>query len=111
MSNKLEISSSSSTPPIAILRPYLAAEAISISEAAAMAHRKVRTMHNWVNQFRIGRAIGGKTLISKVALSMKMEGDPEALELYLSGDRTSPQVVRYYTQLGLPIPVTINGGA
>jgi hypothetical protein len=41
---------------------------------------------------------------------MFMDGDKQALNAYLRGDRTSPNVVRYYERLGLGHLLT-KGGA
>ncbi|WP_363351853.1 hypothetical protein [Methylocystis echinoides] len=39
--------------------------------------------------------------VSRVALAMHLDGDEEALRLYLSGDRVSARVAGYFRRAGL----------
>jgi hypothetical protein len=91
----------------AILRPFIRAEVISVVDAARIANRAVRTIREWVGKYKIGRVIpaDGRLLsVSVVALTMVLDDDFAALELYLRGDRHSHAVTQYYDRLGIPVP-------
>jgi hypothetical protein len=88
----------------AILLPYDPAEAIGIAEAARRAGKSPRTMREWCCLHQIGRRIGGRWVVSQVALDMLLEGDPQTLDTYLAGDRSSERVRSYYTRRSIPIP-------
>jgi hypothetical protein len=53
-----------------VLRPFHRAEVLSIAEAAAIAGRAVRTLREWCFCHDIGRRIGGRWAVSKIALTM-----------------------------------------
>jgi hypothetical protein len=97
-------------PPVAkllepqILRPFNRSEVLSIAEAAHLAGRSERTIRDWCLLNDIGRRIGGRWAVSRVALAMFLDGDREALASYLGGDRTSPAVTTYFERCGLPLP-------
>lgn len=86
-----------------ILRPFHRGEAIPVAEAAEISGRSVRTVREWCSSFDIGRRIGGQWAVSRVALQMLLDGDWDALKLYLAGDRHSESVVRYYEALRIPL--------
>ena len=86
------------------LRPFHRSEALSISEAARLAGRSVRTLRDWCARLDIGRRIGGQWAVSRVALAMFLDGDREALASYLRGDRTSPTIRAHFERCGLPVP-------
>jgi hypothetical protein len=83
------------------LIPFDRREAISIAEAAEIAGRSVVTIRNWVIDCELGRHIGGHWAVSRVALTMFLDGDLDALAMYLSGDREDSRVVRYFERLGI----------
>ena len=85
------------------LKPYHAAEAITVAEAAVLAKRTRRTLRDWCNLHDLGRRIGGQWAVSRVALAMYLEGDSEALEAYLRGDRQSAFVVDYFERFNIPL--------
>jgi hypothetical protein len=87
----------------AILRPYNAAEALTIEQAALIAGRSPRTIRDWAARFDIGRRIQGRWAISKVALAMFLDGDAVALAAYLAGDRSSPKATEYFERCGVPL--------
>jgi len=87
-----------------VLVPFHRSEVLSITEAAAIAGRSVRTMREWCLRHYIGRRIGGQWAVSKVALAMLLDGSWDALGAYLSGDRSSPTVVAYFERCGVPLP-------
>ena len=93
------------TPP-GILRPYDPAEVIGTSEAAQRAGKSERTLRNWCMEIPVGRKINGHYSVSQIALDMKLNGDEEALEAYLAGERATPVVAAYYERLGLDVPST-----
>jgi hypothetical protein len=95
--------SAGATEP-AILRPYHAAEAISIREAAHIASRSPRTLREWAARLDLGRVICGQWRISKIALQMALDGNRDALKRYLAGDRHSPEVVAYFRHCAVPLP-------
>jgi hypothetical protein len=85
-----------------ILRPFDAAEAIRVNVAARLAGVAPRTIQHWCTVHRIGRRIGGgHWRVSRVALAMHLDGDEEALRLYLSGDRVSARVAGYFRRAGI----------
>jgi hypothetical protein len=86
-----------------VLVPFDLKEALAISEAAAIAGRSTVTVRAWAANFDLGRPVGGRWMISRVALAMFLESDRKALRAYLSGDRESALVVAYFQRLGLQI--------
>lgn len=89
----------------AILRPFNRDEAISTFEAAEIAGRTVRTVRRWCACHFIGRRIrGGEYAVSRPALAMFLDGDSEALDAYLAGDRISQLVTKYFSRLGIDVP-------
>ena len=81
-----------------VIRPFNRSEVLSITEAAAIAGRPVRTLREWCLLHDIGRRIGGQWAVSKVALAMWLDGNREALTAYLAGDRTSSMVTDYFSR-------------
>lgn len=69
--------------------------------ASARSGKPSRTIAWWCEKHGIGRKIGGKLEISRVALEMFLEGDYEALSLYHAGDRESETVRRYFAAVSL----------
>lgn len=78
-------------------------EAITITEAAAMAGKAERTLRAWCRDHKIGLIVRGHWHVSKVALSMLLAGDLQTLEGYLGGDRTSARVTAYFERAGVPL--------
>ena len=87
----------------AILRPYYRAEAIGVAEAARQAGKSERTMREWCARHEIGRVIGGCWAISQVALDRLLDGDQDALQAYLNGNRLSERVQSYYIRRSIPL--------
>ena len=87
-----------------VLRPFHRTEVLSVAEAARIADRAVRTLREWCALHDIGRRIGGRWAVSKVALAMWLDGDKAALAAYLSGDRGSPMVTAYFDRCTVPLP-------
>lgn len=84
------------------LIPYDRREGIPVSAAAKFAGRSERTVRDWCEAHGIGRRIaGGPWTVSRPALLMLLDGDETALAAYLSGDRSSPTVTRYFDRAGL----------
>jgi hypothetical protein len=84
-----------------VLIPFRRTEAFrDLPEAAAEAGRGVSTMRLWCEQHHVGRRIGGRWEVSRVALRMFLHGDDAALRLYLAGER-SGVVSEHYAALGL----------
>jgi hypothetical protein len=89
----------------AILRPFNRDEAISTATAAEIADRSIRTVRRWCACHAIGRRIrGGEYAVSRPALAMFLDGDSDALEAYLAGDRQTPLVTEYFSRLGVALP-------
>ena len=91
-------------PPRFILVPFADEERISIGEAAAIAGKSERTLRNWCVEYGIGRRIaGGVWAVSKVALTMLLDGDLQALAAYRDhGVRGSSEpVAKYYRRCEL----------
>jgi hypothetical protein len=84
-----------------ILIPYDPREAMSLKQAAARAGRSDRTIAAWCKTYGLGRKIGGRYMVSRVALEMHLDGDRWALERYHEGDREDCAVSMYRARLGL----------
>ena len=82
-----------------VLRPYWAAEALNLKEAARIANRSVGTVRTWCAIHVIGRRVGpgGAWQVSRPALQMLLDGDHRTLKNYIEGSRTGP--VRHYFDL------------
>jgi hypothetical protein len=91
-------------PEPLVLMPFHRSEVLSIAEAAHIARRSVRTLRGWCLLHDIGRRIQGRWAVSKVALAMLLDGNKEALAVYLEGDRSSPIVAEYFSRCGVPLP-------
>ena len=85
-----------------VLRPFDRSEALSTAEAARVAGRAVRTIREWCLLYDIGRRIGGRWAVSKVAMAMWLDGNKEALAAYLAGDRSSPTITGYFYRCDVP---------
>jgi hypothetical protein len=84
-----------------VLTPFDLPEGITLGKASGTAGRTPGTIRNWCIEHGIGRKIGGSWVVSKVALTMFLDGDDVALAAYLSGDRESDFVVAYFLRFGL----------
>ncbi|MCV3734989.1 hypothetical protein OCK02_02140 [Rhizobium sp. TRM96647] len=87
--------------PVPIL--MLPSEIMRIGDAAFYARRNEKTIRRWVRQYGIGRNTGRTAPIevSRPALDMVLAGDYAALEMLRDGDRSSPEVARYFEMAGL----------
>ncbi len=85
------------------LMPYNPCEVYTLASAAKRAGKAANTIKNWCEKYGIGRRIGGRWAVSKVALEMFLEGNKRALNLYLSGNREHSDVVAYFDRLGIKI--------
>lgn len=88
-----------------ILCPFDRAEAMTVKDAAFMSGKSVGCIRLWCERYGIGRKIGGRCYVSRVAYSMHMSGDPEALAAYHRGERTEI-VAKYFRRLNIPLPET-----
>jgi hypothetical protein len=86
---------------IFVLTPYDPDEVLTLDRAANRARKTQNTIRNWCESEGIGRKIGGRWCVSKVALEMHLDGRTNALSRYLRGDRTSGEVVAYFSKFGL----------
>jgi hypothetical protein len=84
-----------------VLLPFDIREAISTKDAARIAGRTAVTVRAWAAVHDLGRPIGRRWMVSRVALAMHLDGDREALMAYLAGDRESALVARYFERFGL----------
>ena len=75
-----------------VLTPYDPAEGLTLQQAADRARKSPGTIRNWCESEGLGRRIGGKWCVSRVALEMYLDGEPGALLRYLVGDRESKEV-------------------
>jgi hypothetical protein len=87
-----------------VLRPFHRNEAITIADGARIAARSARTIRDWCQLHDLGRRIGGRWAVSKVALAMWLDGDKQGLAAYLAGDRSSGLVTIYFERCGVPLP-------
>ena len=86
-----------------VLRPFHRSEVLSVAEAASMAGKSVRTIRDWCLLRDVGRRIGGRWAVSKVALAMLLDGNKEALAAYLTGDRSSSTIKSYFDRCDVPL--------
>lgn len=86
---------------LAILRPYSAAEALTIKDAARLAGFAPRTLASWAERYRIGRHVGDNLRISRPHLLAMLDGDALALAALLSGRRDHPAVLPYLARCGI----------
>jgi hypothetical protein len=105
-SKTIEVSKQSEGPSQDIrpqtLTPFWPEEAFTVKEAGFLTRKSDGTIRSWCQNNFLGRRVGGGSwLVSKVALAAFLDGDKQALNLYLRGDRTSPAVVKYYERLGI----------
>jgi hypothetical protein len=84
-----------------VLIPFDLKEALTIPDAAKLAGRSTVTVRAWAANFDLGRPIGGRWMVSRVALAMYLDSDRKALRAYLSGDRESRLVVSYFDRFCL----------
>ncbi|KRR06206.1 hypothetical protein CQ12_11510 [Bradyrhizobium jicamae] len=88
-----------------VLIPFDAREGVSLGQAAKRAGKSETTLRNWCVQHGLGRRVGGGVwVVSKVALTMFLDDDQEALAAYLAGDRSSSIMKHYFEQVGIPLP-------
>lgn len=86
------------------LVPFDRREGFSLKEAAELAGKSETTIRTWCQRDGIGRRVaGGAWVVSRVALRMLLDGDDDALNSYLNGDRATELVARYYRRLGLQV--------
>lgn len=88
------------------LRPYSREEAISVEDAARRTGRKQPTIRAWCARHSLGRHVGGRWAVSKVALHLFENGQSDALAAYLDGDRGHPVIAAAFTAEGVPLPLT-----
>ncbi len=85
-----------------VLVPFDKREALTLSQAAEIADRSEATVRSWCSLHDIGRRVaGGNWRVSRVALAMFLDGNHVALNAYLSGDRTGPDVHPYFDRAGI----------
>jgi helix-turn-helix protein len=91
-----------------VLTPYNPNEVLTLQQAADRAKKSPGTIRNWCESEGLGRRIGGKWSVSKVALEMYLDGETGALACYLDGDRETANVVSYFKRFGLPVQKPVN---
>jgi hypothetical protein len=91
-----------------VLTPYDPGEGLTLQQAADRAKKSPGTIRNWCESEGLGRRIGGKWSVSKVALEMYLDGELAALARYLEGNRESADVVSYFQRFGLLVQKPVN---
>jgi len=91
-----------------VLTPFNPDEGLTLQQAADRAKKSPGTIRNWCESEGLGRRIGGKWSVSKVALEMYLDGEAGALARYLGGDREAADVVSYFERFGLPVQNPVN---
>jgi hypothetical protein len=86
-----------------VLRPFDLSEALTVTEAAAIAGRTKVTMRTWAALYDLGRPVGGRWMLSRVALQMYLDSDRKALKSYLTGNRECHEVVVYFKRFGIDL--------
>ena len=83
-----------------VLVPFNSLESIPVATAAKISGKSENTIRLWAERYVIGRKIGGDWHISRVALTIFLDGDTDALAAYHAGDRTNPSVWPYFERAG-----------
>jgi hypothetical protein len=92
-----------------VLKPFDIREGIDLKAAAKRAGKSQTTIRNWCNQRGLGRRVGGGVwVVSKVALTMHLDGDADALKAYLAGDRSSQTIKLYFERCEVPLPKAVD---
>lgn len=84
-----------------VLTPLDHAEALTLQAAADRSRKVAGTIRNWCESEGIGRRVGSKWYVSKLALEMYLDGEEDALARYLREDRESKDVIAYFKRFGL----------
>jgi len=70
-----------------VLIPWDVREAITVTEAAKVAGCSLVTVRTWAALHGLGRRVGGRWMLSRVALTMYLDGDAKAFrKLFASGE-------------------------
>lgn len=88
----------------AVLKPYDPEEAIGIHTACELSGASRGRIIQLCEQHGLGRKIGARWAVSRVALHAFLNDDREGLNSYLAGDRTGPVVARLYHAAGVSLP-------
>ena len=83
-----------------VLVPFNSLESIPVATAAKISGKSENTIRLWAERYVIGRKIGGDWHISRVALTIFLDGDTDALAAYHAGDRTNPSGRPYFDRVG-----------
>ncbi|QDM19305.1 helix-turn-helix domain-containing protein [Tardiphaga sp. vice278] len=83
---------------------------MTLQQAAHRAQKVENTIRNWCEREGLGRRIGGKWCVSKVALEMYLDGEGATLDRYLKGDRQSADVAAYFAKFMLPMEALVLTG-
>lgn len=86
-----------------VLIPWMELESADVSFAAAWAKLTPNCVRVWCRRYALGRQIGGRWHVSRLAFAMFMESDHASLARYHAGDRVSPEVIRYWTRMQSPL--------
>jgi hypothetical protein len=86
------------------LKPYDPIDAIGIRAACKLSGWSRPRVIELCEQNGLGRKIGARWAISKVALHAFLNDDREGLSAYLGGDRAGPAVTCAYHAAGVPLP-------
>lgn len=88
-----------------VLVPYVAAEVMSLPEAAKRAGVGKETMRRHVSSNNLGRRVAGQWAVSRPALAMWLNGDRATLRAYLRGDRADNATVSaYFSRENIDVP-------
>ncbi len=92
--------SATTKPKCLLMKP---GETIPIKKAVARTQRNDSTIRRWCSKHGIARQTSPNAPleISILGLEMVLHADLDALELLRAGDRSHPDVLRYFDHLGL----------
>jgi hypothetical protein len=79
---------------------------MTLKDFARQANRSPASARETVHIQGLGRKVGGRWLVSRVAAAAYLDGDRDALAAYWAGDRSSELVRPYYERLGID-PATL----
>lgn len=94
-------------PDTYALIPYIPQERMTGAEASKMLGVSTSTIFRYARDHHLGRLIGGKLALSRVAVQLWAEDNQDLLARYLAGDRSSDQMRDIYRRLGIALPPAV----
>ncbi|KAA0122079.1 DNA-binding protein [Methylobacterium sp. P1-11] len=94
-----------------VLIPYIPDERMSPEEGAKLLGVSRSTLLRWSHDFGLGRLIGKKLVLSRVAVQLWIEEQHELLARYHAGDRSSEQIRHQFARQRIELPAEVIAAA